>query len=473
MIPLERCALRAGVSGALLLTLACAAGGGVGAPPRVDDTALDPEIAALFEQRLESVKRSPGDSEARARLGMAYEANAIRGAARSAYEQAVALEPDNARWRYHLAHVRAEQGELEAALEELARVVDLDAGYAPARWRRGDWLLELGRTDEAEQAYRAAVELDGQAVAPRVGMARVYMQRGQESYSVQVLQGLLGATPDHPYLHQLLGTAYRQLGRMDDARHELALAAQPRRPRWPDPWLDEIDRNKVGFAADFQRALALLGARRHAEAIPILERLRGEEPENVVLLSNLGAAYVDAGRVAEGLTTLQAALQIRPDYFSTHLNLSSVYERTGDLERALEHVELAIRSNPKLGAAYVKQGLLLARAERWEEALAALDSARRYDARTTASLIWAGRIRSRLGQWRAAAEDYSAAVEQAPGDLAAWLGLALASAEAGDAEGAGEALDRAERLARSQESPPAQLAAVRARLAELGAGSGS
>jgi tetratricopeptide (TPR) repeat protein len=473
MIPPKRIVLRAALLGALCLGQACSGGGGVGPPPRVEADRLDPEIAAMFEQRVDAVLQAPHDPEARARLGMAYEANAILGAAESAYEQAAALAPENARWPYHVAHVRAEQGDLAGALRELDRVEELDSGHVATYWRRGDWLLELGRLDEAEESYRHAVELDGAAVAPRVGMARVYMQRGQDSYAVQVLQGLLGTMPDHPYLHQLLGTAYRQLGRMEDARHELALAANPRRPRWPDPWIDEIDRDKVGFAADFQRALALLGARRHAEAIPILERLRTEEPDNVVLLSNLGAAYVDAGRTAEGLTTLQAALQIQPDYFSTHLNLSSAYERSGDLERALEHAELAIRANPKLGAAYVKQGLLLARLERWEEALDALDAARRYDARTTASLVLSGRIRSRLGRWQAAAEDYAAAVEQAPNDLAAWLGYALAAAEAGDAGAAQQALAAAERLAAGFATPPPELAAVRARLAELGMEAGS
>ncbi len=144
-----------------------------------------------------------------------------------------------------------------------------------------------------------------------------------------------------------------------------------------DPWAEEANAYRVGFAADLKWANAPLAAGRFDEAIAILERLRDRHPRDVSVPSNLGAAYLDSGRVDEGREALGAALEVEPDHFSTHLNLSALEERSGDLPAALEHADAAIRGNPYLAAAHEKRGLLLARCRRFDEARRALEDRRR------------------------------------------------------------------------------------------------
>ena len=40
------------------------------------------------------------------------------------------------------------------ALAASDRALNLDPAYAPTHWRRGYWLLDLGRIDQAEQSFR-------------------------------------------------------------------------------------------------------------------------------------------------------------------------------------------------------------------------------------------------------------------------------------------------------------------------------
>jgi tetratricopeptide (TPR) repeat protein len=454
MTPLHRRPAILGPALWLVLAGACGPRVDVGPPPEVDTSSLDPEIAQRFRERIDAVSTEPQNPRLRADLGMAYEVNGIMGAARTAYDQAARLDPNEARWRYHLACVRADTGEIEGALADVRRAIELDGEYAPAHWRMGNWLLESGRLDEAEQSYRAAVQLDPNTVAARLGMARVYIQSGRETYAVHVLQELIDSVTDHPYLHQLLGTAYRQMGRLDEARRELALVTRPQRPQFPDPWRDEMQRDKVGYAAAAQQALALVGVRQYEQAVPILERLRDQEPEDVVLLSNLGAAYLDTGRIEEGMRTLNDALALSPDHFGAHLNLSAAYERLGQLDQALQHANHAIRSNPTLGQAHVKKGLLLAKQRRFDEAIATLDTARRYDARTPTSLIRSGWLRCEIKEWSGALQNFEAAIEQDPNEFLAYLGVATASAELGDAERADGALQRASELSPNHPALP-------------------
>ena len=43
-----------------------------------------------------------------------------------------------------------------------------------------------------------------------------------------------------PYLRYLLGTAYRQIGRQEDARPLLAMATGSA-PSWDDPWATQVN----------------------------------------------------------------------------------------------------------------------------------------------------------------------------------------------------------------------------------------
>ncbi len=427
----------------------------VAPPPTLAEAGLDPEVADLLRGLAGAAAESPADGELRGRLGLAYEANGIDGAARQAYEQAAVLAPEQARWWYHLARARAQLGELEGALDDVGRAIERDGGYPPAYWRRGLWQLELGELEGAELSLRAAIERDPKAPAPRVGLARVLLRRQQEEEALDLLRAELSRRPRDAYLHHLLATAYRQAGRPEAARSHALEAGRSREPRWRDPWRDEMARYQVGFSARHKRAIRLAGAGRRPQAIALFERLRKERPDDAALASNLGATYLDAGKTAEALEVLLEALEQRPQSFEIHLNLSTAYERQDELERAEEHIDRAIEASPFRGIAHHQKGRYLARRKHYEEALAAFGTARSYDARTPTSLIWSGWVRCELGRWSRAASDFSTALDQDPSVAEAHLGLALAKAELGEHTGARSAFAQASRLGPGDPRMPA------------------
>ncbi len=433
----------------LLLVLAglhCRADLPVDSPPRVEEAGLDPDVASLLAERVKGVENEPGNGAIRGQLALAYEANGATDAARTVYAQAEVLDGSEPQWPYHLARMLADSGDNEAAVAAVERAIALEPGYAPAHRRRGEWLLELGRIDDAELAFRSAVELDAGDEGSQTGLGRVYLQKEQELTALEILQPLLGRTRNEAYIRQLLGTAYRQLGRIDEARAELALAAGGDTPVWADPWRDELERYVVGYAAEFKRGMRLLGARRYEEGIPLLEELRAARPDDVTLLSNLGAAYVDVGRLDAAVATLQSALEHDPDHFGSHLNLSAAMEARGQIEPALTHIDAALESNPYLAQSHLQKGRLLLKARRAEDALESFEAAGRYDAVDPTGPLWCGWIHAEMERWPQAVEQFSNAVSRDPGSGPAHLGLAMASAETGDVETADREVEIAARL---------------------------
>ena len=170
-----------------------------------------------------------------------------------------------------------------------------------------------------------------------------------------MLEQLLTANITHPYLYYLLGTAYRQLGRIEEARQVLK-GGDTSPAQYPDPWEEELDQYRVGYGADYKLAMDLRRVGRYEEAIPLMEQLRQQQPGDVTLLSNLGAAYVDVGRIDDALEALTQALEVDADHFAANLNLSTVYDMRRDFDAALEHAERAVHSNPLLGRAHERRG---------------------------------------------------------------------------------------------------------------------
>ncbi|MGH2570847.1 MAG: tetratricopeptide repeat protein, partial [bacterium] len=381
---------------------------GVGPVPRFEPGAVDAEAATVILRCVEEAERSPEDAAARGRVGLAYDANGAPRAALSAFRQAVALDAKEPRWSYHLARVQAETGDVPAALASVDSALALDAGYVPAQLWRGTWLLDAGRIDEAEESFRNASRLEPESVAAAVGLARVRIQRGENQAAIEILEELLGRVAGEPTIYQLLGIALRRVGNDDLAREAYRRASNPTKLEWPDPWTAERDQYRVGFAAELEQAIALASGTEAGRGIEILERLRPEHPENVALLSNLGAAYCKTGRIPEGIDALEAAVRLRPGHFVSLVNLSQAYEATGQTAEALRVAESAVEEHPWLAFAHLRKGQLLAKLSRREEALESFLTARRLDARSTTSLFWSGTMRYELRRWQEAVRDFEA-----------------------------------------------------------------
>src|SRR5687768_12252845 len=111
---------------AVLLCCACERG------PRPADPAtfgeLDPAVTALLNELTAAVNADRSDAARWGRLAMSLEANGLLVQAAENYEVAVRLDGDEPRWRYQLALLKARRGEIEAALADADRVVQLAPG---------------------------------------------------------------------------------------------------------------------------------------------------------------------------------------------------------------------------------------------------------------------------------------------------------------------------------------------------------
>src|ERR1700722_8529891 len=115
------------------------------------------------------------DVEAAAREVRAGDARAARGelaAARGHYEEAIRLEPGNARFYCQLGACEWRLGRISAGAC-FEKAVELEPGLAVAHAALGSWYLRHGLVERANQASRAGMELspdDGSVMQARAAV---------------------------------------------------------------------------------------------------------------------------------------------------------------------------------------------------------------------------------------------------------------------------------------------------------------
>lgn len=151
-----------------------------------------------------------------------------------------------------------------------------------------------------------------------------------------------------------LSGAYSDVGRYDDAIHELKVNAYRANPN----------------SIHLYNALGIIYQKtgRYEEAIGAYKTAITIYPFDSMLRNNLSVAYIKNKQIDKALEELYQALKINPVSFFTHNNLGLVYLEQGKFSEAIEKFELTLKLKPdyvqardhlveariKLGLAYAK-----------------------------------------------------------------------------------------------------------------------
>ncbi len=386
-----------GIAG-LLLTLGSCNGDPDGIPRPASLEGADPQVAELIENGIAVIEEDPDLAFPRAGLGMIYQAHELFEPARVAYRQALAIEPDNARWLYHLARVERQLEDVDAAVIAISRSIELEPGYAPSYWRRGGWRLSLADVGAAEADFRKAIEIAPQDPAGHLGLARalIAQDRAQEAAT-------------------LLAERHLELVEGDPWNRD-------------DAWiLNDIFRFKLDFTAQVQFAAALASVGREERALTVFEGLLQTHPTDARLLLHLGRTYLALERREEGLATLERGIEAHPRDPEMLGEAAVANHVLGQTDRALELLDLALKIRPDDGLAHARRGEILQDMEQYPQAAASYRRALIYRPQDTRLMLLYGDCLGHMGRYEAASEAYRYALtlDANNADLLARLGFML------------------------------------------------
>ncbi|MGA2171845.1 MAG: tetratricopeptide repeat protein [Sedimentisphaerales bacterium] len=209
-----------------------------------------------------------------------------------------------------------EHGELDSAVENFNKALQLKPDYVAAMNNLGMALMAQGRIDEAAIQWEKVLAMEPYHPNANANLGRAFAAQGRYEEAVNHFNTALKIKPDLPGAYYMLGDIYYRMG-----NHELA-------------------------AENFRQAIRI-------------------QPDNVTALNNLGIIYGEQGKINEAIQKWNEALVIDPNLIHTHLNLALALAQEGQHRPAIEHYSFALRLDPnqpevlvELAASYAATGNL-------------------------------------------------------------------------------------------------------------------
>ena len=405
--------------------------------PEIDFTRLTQEAGIAITDAVKKLETSQSSQDLTT-LGLYLQAHGLYEEAALSYQAAAKLPNTPTKTNYWLAITLATIGEYKQALESCSQYEN----YAPAYWRSGFWLIDLGKIEEAELHFKKALEIDKTAVAAMVGLARAWLQQSKPSQAVQILEEIRDRGGNHPYLSYLLGTSYQRAGDFEKAAPLLQeIVKGP--PKWDDPWLLEMTTYQRGFAASITRAIAKLDDGDIVGALGDLQILARTNPRNAAVLTNLATVQMQLGQIDNAYTTCTASIRWNPNHATSQMNMALLLLHKNELELASQYVQKAIELEPANARAQALAGNIAFQTRKVHEAATYFERAISIGSNDPNDREMLGLAYLDLGKSDKAIEQFNFALRISPDGTLAIGGLVIALFNNGQTSEAKQVLNNA------------------------------
>lgn len=416
-------------------------------PPVVEGfDSLEPVLRDAITARLAAVAERPRSGQAHGDLGVLYEAHGYAKEALACYGNAARLDQDNALWHYLGALLTGERGDAGAAESGLRRVLELEPDYAPAHNRLALLLLDRNANEEAARAFQRVVDLRPNEPQGYVGLARARLRLSSPDEAVELALRVLELAPGNDEAAFIVGRAYRQLGRMEDAKRYFAASGRSQPTVVKDPWLAPIEQARLTQWMRLKTASAQMDQGDLQGAVDSLALLLVDYPDSLDVLNDLAIGHARLGAYDEADRHLAAALELDPAHAKTYVNVAVLDAGRGEVLRAIENADKALAIDPRHAEALEVKGKLLLRTRRFAEAAECLQRAAELDPRDRETFGYLGLALVNLDRLEDAATAYENAVRVNPQPAGDYYRLGLIQMRLGRVDKARAALQIALRL---------------------------
>ena len=234
----------------------------------------------------------------------------------------IARFPKRPATHFELADLLIGQGRAADAAECLRRAIPFLSRRDPrGRCAVGERLLRVGEPGKAEEAFRAALEIEPRHADALWGLAEALQHQGRDAEAVVLLRRLTETEPNATHIHRRMGLLLQRAGDRDGAVRSFR-AAVAVNPSDEATWEDLAE--MLGRDPDTQ-----------PDALDILRRLTEREAPNFRALALLGYLHARMGNIAASEQSFRAAVSIIPQNADATLALINILATLGKIDQIM------------------------------------------------------------------------------------------------------------------------------------------
>ncbi len=249
--------------------------------------------------------------------------------------------PDSARAFANRGAAREKVGDLEGALQDLDRALELDPSYAVLHANRGVVREKLGDRQGALQDLDRALELDPRSGSAHANRGLVKDRLGDLQGALQDYGRAIERDPRYASAYANRGAARLKLGDTQGALQDLDRAIE----------LDPLDANAYS-----NRSAVRLARGDHQGALRDDDRAIELDPRNATAYARRGATRAHLGDHQGALEDDDRAIELDPRNATAYANRAVARLSVGDKRGALQDLDSAIELDPRHATAYVNRG---------------------------------------------------------------------------------------------------------------------
>ena len=226
-------------------------------------------------------------------------------------QKAVEIKPDFAMAHYNLGDILLHNGRVDEAIDHFQKANQSDPNLPLVHYELANALIKKGMVDEGIAEFKKTLELNPDyADAHRfLGIALLYY-KNQPDEAIEQFQEVLAANPEYAEANNFLGIALLQKGRQSEAAANFQLAVEHR------PHYVLAENNLAWLLATSSDAKI----RNDSKAVELAEDAdQHSNGQNPMVMMTLAAAYAEAKRFPEAIATTQRAIKLAESQNNTGL----------------------------------------------------------------------------------------------------------------------------------------------------------
>src|SRR5947199_9842934 len=141
-------------------------------------------------------------------------------------QKAASLDPKLPLAHFLLGELYLYKSRIPESIGEFQKELAINPGHAQTYYNLADAYSRIQKFDDAVCLLQRTIWLDATSTGPFILMGKVLEKKGESELAIRALQHAASMDPNNSITHHLLGQAYRDLGKKDDAERELKLAEQ-------------------------------------------------------------------------------------------------------------------------------------------------------------------------------------------------------------------------------------------------------
>lgn len=285
--------------------------------------------------------------------------------------RAVQINPTLAEARTNLGNIYLQKGQVEQALREYRQALNILPNDPKTLNNLGNAYLQRNELQSAAQSYLKALDLDPTMTDAHRNLAHVYRRQGRTEKAFEHLRIAVELAPQDAENYLALGRLYLEQKNLPAAQETLSKALfynpsltaarielgnvylEMKRTDWAiEEFSAALQNNDVlSVYAWFGLASAYHQEKQYEEAENAYRQVLARDPQNTAALQNLGNVLMDTGQIDEAVSVYQQAVQISPNS-GLYSNLAVAFLRQKDYKKALTNYQQAVRLEPNSAAAH-------------------------------------------------------------------------------------------------------------------------